>query len=172
LIQDHIGDPITIVTKRTRGPQGIWTLTGDIRIRFSSSKSAKHAYEQQRVLNHVDKDTSRLLTHNGSVSPFIIPTGHMGEESDDPPCTRFSYLALISEARTTTHFIHSYMTAYQKSMTRYCFILMITSSSQRTSAIDIIATSIAEAATANKKHHHPQEHRPALSSGIQQTLQG
>ena len=29
-------------------------------------------------------DTSRLLTHSGNDNPVILPTGHMGEESDDP----------------------------------------------------------------------------------------
>jgi len=32
----------------------------------------------------MDKDTSRLLTHSGSGSLVILPTGHMGEELDDP----------------------------------------------------------------------------------------
>jgi len=31
----------------------------------------------------MDKDTTRLHTHNGCVSSVIIPTGHMGYESDD-----------------------------------------------------------------------------------------
>jgi hypothetical protein len=84
LIQDHIGDPITVVTKKTGGPHGTWTLTGDIRIRFPSARSAKQTYEQQRGLNHRDRDTSRLITRIGSVSPVILPTGHMSEESDDP----------------------------------------------------------------------------------------
>jgi hypothetical protein len=70
LIQDHIGDPITVVTKRTGEPQGTWTLTGDIRVRFSSARSAEHAYEQQQGLNHRDMDTSRLLTRNGSVNTY------------------------------------------------------------------------------------------------------
>jgi hypothetical protein len=44
LIQDHIGDPIAVVTQKTGGPHGTWTLTGDLRIRFPSARSAKQAY--------------------------------------------------------------------------------------------------------------------------------
>jgi len=84
LIKDHVGDPIIVVTKKTGGPQGTCTLTGDKRIRFPSARSAKHAYEQHRGRNHRGMDTSRPLTHNGIVSPAIIPTWHMGEESNDP----------------------------------------------------------------------------------------
>jgi hypothetical protein len=84
LIQDHIGDPITVVTKKTREPQGTVMLTGERRVRFPSARSAKHAYEQQRCINHRDRGTSRLLTHIGSISLVILPTGHTGEESDDP----------------------------------------------------------------------------------------
>ena len=59
-------------------------MTGDIKVRFPLARFGKHANEEQRGLNHRDKDTSCLLTHHGIVSPIIIPTGHMGEESDDP----------------------------------------------------------------------------------------
>jgi hypothetical protein len=84
LIQDNLGDPITVVTKKIGGPQGTWTLTGDIKIRFPSARSAKQTYAQQRGQNHRDRGTSRMLTHDGRVSPVIIPTWHLGEEADDP----------------------------------------------------------------------------------------
>jgi hypothetical protein len=51
---------------------------------FFSAKSSKQAYEQQHGHNYIYRDTSRLFTHNGCVSPVIIPTRHMGEEPDDP----------------------------------------------------------------------------------------
>jgi hypothetical protein len=59
-------------------------MTRGIRVRFPSPISAKYAYEQQRDHNYRDMDTSRLMTHDDRVSPVIIPTEHMGEESEDP----------------------------------------------------------------------------------------
>ncbi len=40
-------------------------------------------------------DTSRLLTYNDNVSPIIIPTRHMGEESDDPSLHKISISCAI-----------------------------------------------------------------------------
>ena len=37
-LHDHLGDPITIVTKTTGGPNGTWTLTRDTRVRFTSAR--------------------------------------------------------------------------------------------------------------------------------------
>jgi hypothetical protein len=95
-LHDHIEDPITVVTKKIGGSHRAWKLTRDIRVRFSSARSAKQAYEQNRGHYYKDTDTSRLLTYNGCVNLVIIPTGHLGDESDDPTlhkvfisCTHF-----------------------------------------------------------------------------------
>jgi len=53
---DAQGDIITAVTKKTDKQQGEWTTTGDIRVRFTASKAAKSAYEQQRS-QHNNRDT-------------------------------------------------------------------------------------------------------------------
>ena len=69
-----IGAPIAIVARKTN-PTKDWTLTGDIRVRFLSKRSAVTAYEQQRapVKNKNDLE-NRLLTHDGHISPTLIPT--------------------------------------------------------------------------------------------------
>jgi len=53
-------------------------------IRFPSKRSVLTTYDQQRapVRNKQDSD-NRILTHDGHISPTIIPTGHMGIDSSD-----------------------------------------------------------------------------------------
>ena len=45
---DDYGDPITVVTKKA-DTNSDWFLTGDIRVRFLSKRSALSAYEQHRA---------------------------------------------------------------------------------------------------------------------------
>ncbi len=68
LHMDTLGDPITVVTKKAN-TNADWILTGDIRVRFPSKRSAITAYEQQRapVRGHGDSE-SRILTHDGQIS--------------------------------------------------------------------------------------------------------
>ena len=80
---DAIGDPISVVTKKTK-PTRDWTLTGDIRVRFPSKRSTVTAYEQQRAhVKSKNDGKTRLLTHDGLISPTFIPTRHYGNKSDD-----------------------------------------------------------------------------------------
>jgi len=82
--QDDHGDIITVVTKKSEQLQGAWILTGDIRVRFPSSRAAISAYDQQRNQhNNRDPRAERLLTHEGQVSPTLIPSGHSNEASED-----------------------------------------------------------------------------------------
>jgi len=74
LLQDQLGDPITMVTKRTNDSNE-WHLIGDLRVRFPSKRSAISIYEQQRALCRSTGDgNQRLLTHDGHISPTLIPT--------------------------------------------------------------------------------------------------
>jgi hypothetical protein len=70
---DNISDPITMVTKQTEKSE--WFLTCDIRVRFPSKHSVLTTYDQQRapVRNKQDSD-NRILTHDGHISPTVIPT--------------------------------------------------------------------------------------------------
>ena len=81
---DAHGDIITVVTRKSEQHQGAWILTGDIRVRFPSSRAAISAYTQQRDQhNNRDPRAERLLTHAGQVSPTLIPSGHSSEASED-----------------------------------------------------------------------------------------
>ena len=81
---DAQGDIITVITKKTDKQQGEWTTTGDIRVRFATSRAAKSAYEQQRN-QHNNRDThaERLLTYTWHVCLVFLPTGHTSEASED-----------------------------------------------------------------------------------------
>ena len=78
------GDIITVVTIKSEHQQGAWILTGDIKVRFPSNMVAISAYAQQRD-QHDTKDprAERLLTHEGQVSPTLIPSSHNNEASED-----------------------------------------------------------------------------------------
>ncbi len=72
---DDNGDTITVVTRKSEQQQGAWILTGDIRVRFPSSRAATSAYAQQRDQhNNRDPKAERLLTYGGQVSPILIPS--------------------------------------------------------------------------------------------------
>ncbi len=82
LTNDAVGDPITVDTKKTSKSE--WFLTGDIRVRFTSKRSVLTAYAQQRApVKHKGDSESRILTHDGHISPTLIPTGHIGSESNE-----------------------------------------------------------------------------------------
>jgi hypothetical protein len=53
-------------------------------VRFSIKRSVLTAYEQHLapVKNKEDSD-NRILTHDGHISPTIIPTGHVGNDSTE-----------------------------------------------------------------------------------------
>jgi len=72
---DAQGDIITIVTKKMNKQQGEWSTTGDIRVRFATTRAAKSAYAQQRN-QHNNRDThaKRLLTYTGHACPVLLPT--------------------------------------------------------------------------------------------------
>jgi hypothetical protein len=81
---DAQGDIITVVTKKTDKQQGEWTTTGDIRVRFATSRAAKSAYEQQRSQhNNRDTQAERMLTYTEHVCPVLLPIGHTNEASED-----------------------------------------------------------------------------------------
>ncbi len=77
------GDPVTVSTKKsTSGTE--WFLTRDIRVRFPSKISVLTAYDKQRApVRNKDDNNNRILTHDGHISPTIIPTGHVGIESTE-----------------------------------------------------------------------------------------
>jgi len=82
LHHDVSGDPVTVVTKKNE--KSDWFLTGDIWVRFPSKRSVLTAYAQQRApLKHKGESDSRSLTHDRHISPKIIPTGHIGNESSE-----------------------------------------------------------------------------------------
>jgi hypothetical protein len=78
LHHDHPGDPVTIVTiKHIKSNE--WHLTGDIRARFPSKRSVISAYNQQRAPVRIAEDGNNCLpTHDGHISPILIPTGYIG----------------------------------------------------------------------------------------------
>jgi hypothetical protein len=79
---DAQGDIITVITKKTDKQQGEWTTTGDIRVRFATSRAAKSAYEQQRNQhNNRDAQAERLLAYTGHVCTILLPTSHTNEAS-------------------------------------------------------------------------------------------
>ena len=81
LHHDQMGDPVIVVTKKDKSINE-WHLTGDIRVRFPSKRSVLSAYNQQRALvRHADDGNNRLLTHDGHISPILIPSKHVGNES-------------------------------------------------------------------------------------------
>jgi len=95
------GDPVTVVTKKyTFGTE--WFLTGDIRERFSSKCLVLTAYEQQQAPVKNKEDTnSRILTHDGHISPTIIPTRHVDNESTKSSLHKYLSHAIYSRARTS-----------------------------------------------------------------------
>ena len=57
-------------------------LTRDIRVRVPSKRSDLSAYDQQRApVNSKSDSDNGILTHDGHISPTIIPNGHIGSES-------------------------------------------------------------------------------------------
>jgi len=61
-----------------------WHLTGDLRVRFPSKRSVISAYDQQRAPCRIAGDgNQRLLTHDGHISPTLIPSRHIGNESTE-----------------------------------------------------------------------------------------
>jgi hypothetical protein len=74
---------VTIVTKKHNNSNE-WHLTGHIRARFPSKRSVLSAYNQQRApVRNAEDVNNRLLTHDGHISPILIPTGHVGNESSE-----------------------------------------------------------------------------------------
>ena len=68
LYMDDYGDPITVVTKKAN-TNSDWFLTGDIRVRFPSKRSALSAYEQHRAPFKGREDSEhRLITYDGRIS--------------------------------------------------------------------------------------------------------
>jgi len=81
---DVLGDIITVVTRKSDHQQGAWILTGDIRVRFPSSRASISAYNQQRAQhNNRDPKAERLLTYGGQISPTLIPLYHINEALED-----------------------------------------------------------------------------------------
>ena len=82
LENDHIGDPIKVVTRKANKSE--WFLILNIRVRFPSKRLVMSVYDQQLapVKNKGDND-NRILTHDGHISPTIIPTRHTGSESSE-----------------------------------------------------------------------------------------
>lgn len=96
----------------------------------------------------MDRDTSRLLTHNGSVSPVIIPTRHMGEESNDP----FLHTIFITGANFRGKDNGALQPYLQDSLSKqYDEILLHPDNNYiiPEDFVDIIATAISESAAAN-----------------------
>ena len=84
MLTDAQGDIITVVTKKTDKQQGDWTTTGDIIVRFATSRAAKSAYEQQRSQhNNRDTQAERLLTYTRQICPVLLSRGHTDEASED-----------------------------------------------------------------------------------------
>ena len=53
-------------------------------MRFTSKRSVLTVYEQQRApVKNKDKSNSRILAHDGHISPTIIPTWHVGHDSTE-----------------------------------------------------------------------------------------
>ena len=81
-MNDAVGDSITVVTKKT--DKSVWFLTRGIRVRFPSKRSVLTAYAQQRApVKHKGDSDNRILTHDGHISPTLIPTDHIGSESNE-----------------------------------------------------------------------------------------
>ena len=77
-------EPITIVTRKAKQRQGELILLGDIRVRFPRARAAGTTYEQQRNEQHdIDTHAYRMLGHTEHVFPTFMPTGHIGETSQD-----------------------------------------------------------------------------------------
>jgi hypothetical protein len=59
-------------------------LTRAIKVRFSSARSIKTAFAEQRESVRVkEASKARLLTHDGYISPVMILTGLEEEESQE-----------------------------------------------------------------------------------------
>ena len=81
---DAHGDTVKVVTRKSADQQGTWTLTWEIRVRLSSAKTAKAAYNQQRIQqNNTHMQAERMLTYIGQVCPTLIPSAHTIEEFQD-----------------------------------------------------------------------------------------
>jgi hypothetical protein len=71
---DDNGDPIIVVTKKTK-TNSDWFLTGEIRVRFPSKRSALSAEDQHGApIKGRDGNESRVLTHDDRISQTIIYT--------------------------------------------------------------------------------------------------
>jgi hypothetical protein len=80
---DSQGIPVTLVTKKNNASTK-WFLTCDIQVRFPNKRSVLAANEQQRApVRNKDDNHNHILTHDGHISPTLIPTGHVGNESTD-----------------------------------------------------------------------------------------
>jgi hypothetical protein len=80
---DDYGYPITVATKKSN-TNSDWFLTGDIRVRFLSKRSALSTYEQHRApVKGRDEREHRLLTYGRRISQTILPTGHIGNKSNE-----------------------------------------------------------------------------------------
>jgi len=89
LPNDAHGDTIMIATIKANGQPGTWTLTRNIRIRFSSARAVISAYQQQKTQQHNrNTQAERLLTYDGKICHTLIPSGHTNEESQDPSLHR------------------------------------------------------------------------------------
>jgi hypothetical protein len=87
-----------------------------------------------------------MLTHDGRVSPVIIPTGHMGEESGDP----FLHKILISFA-TFTGKDNGAIQSYLQDILAEIYEELLLNSDEgfiiQEDFVDIIATTIVESST-------------------------
>ena len=64
---DALGDTITVVTRKSDKHKRDWIMTGDIRVRFPSTRVASTVHEQQRK-HHNTKDTPSARAHRASMA--------------------------------------------------------------------------------------------------------
>ena len=60
-----------------------WFLTWDIIVRFSSKRSVFNVYEQRAPVKSKEDNKNRIHTHDGHISPTILPTRHVSNESTE-----------------------------------------------------------------------------------------
>ena len=117
LLQDQLGDPLSMVTKRTNDSNE-WHLTWALRVRFPSKRSTISAYEQHRApCRSAGDGNQRLLTHGGHISPTLIQTGHIGNASTEMSLHRaYASCDLFKEKESgelPTLFRNSYKDTYE-----------------------------------------------------------
>jgi hypothetical protein len=108
---DSQGDPSKMAIRKAN-INSVWIVTGDIRPRFPSKRSAIVAYEQQRapVKGHGDSE-SRILTHDGQISHTPLPTGHIGSEYSEASLHKlFVSCEMLRGAKIAENFRHFFRT--------------------------------------------------------------